>query len=49
MAVVLGRYSVAEQRYRGVMAVIGDGFSVSQVSVEAGVSQQTLHIWLALL
>jgi transposase len=39
--------SVAEQRYQAVMAVIGDGLSVSQVADEVGVSRQTLHRWLA--
>jgi transposase InsO family protein len=39
--------SVAEQRYQAVMAVIGDGLSVSQVASKVGVSRQTLHAWLA--
>jgi hypothetical protein len=39
--------SVAEQRYQGVMAVIADGPSVSQVAEKVGVSRQTLHTWLA--
>jgi transposase InsO family protein len=39
--------SVAEQRYQAVMAVIGDGLSVSQVAEKVGVSRQTLHFWLA--
>jgi transposase-like protein len=39
--------SVAEQRYQAVMAVIGDGVSVSQVAEKVGVSRQTLHAWLA--
>jgi transposase InsO family protein len=39
--------SVAEQRYQAVMAVIGDGLSVSQVAEKVGVSRQTLHCWLA--
>jgi|SRR5690625_742357 len=39
--------SVAEQRYQAVMAVIGDGLSVSQVAEKVGVSRQTLHSWLA--
>jgi transposase len=38
---------VAEQRYRAVMAVIGDGLSVSQAAEKTGVSRQTLHAWLA--
>jgi transposase len=39
--------SVAEQRYQAVMAVIGDGLSISQVAGKVGVSRQTLHAWLA--
>jgi transposase InsO family protein len=38
---------VAEQRYQAVMAVIGDGLSVSQAAEKTGVSRQTLHTWLA--
>jgi transposase len=30
-----------------VMAVIGDGLSISQVAEKVGVSRQTLHAWLA--
>jgi transposase len=32
--------SVAEQRYRAVMAVIGDGLSISQVAGKVRVSRQ---------
>jgi transposase len=32
--------SVVEQRYQAVMAVIGDGLSVSQVAEKVGVSRQ---------
>jgi len=39
--------NVAEQRYQAVMAVIGDGLSISQVAEKVGVSRQTLHAWLA--
>ena len=38
---------MAEQRYPAVMAVIGDGLSISQVAEKVGVSRQTLHSWLA--
>lgn len=38
--------SVAEQRYQAVMAVIGDGLSVSQVAEKVEVSRQKLHTWL---
>src|ERR1700761_4516064 len=40
-------FSVAEQRYQAVLAVISDGLSVSQVAQKVGVSRQTLHAWLA--
>jgi transposase len=39
--------TVAEQRYQAVLAVIGDGLSISQVAQKVGVSRQTLHSWLA--
>jgi transposase InsO family protein len=39
--------SVAEQRYQAVLAVVGDGLSISQVASKVGVSRQTLHSWLA--
>jgi transposase InsO family protein len=39
--------SVAEQRYQAVLAVIGDGRSVTEVAGQWGVSRQTLHAWLA--
>ena len=35
--------SVAEQRYQAVMAVIGDGLTVSQAAEKTGVARQTLH------
>jgi transposase-like protein len=38
---------VAEQRYQAVMAVIGDGLSMSQAAEKTGVSRRTLHTWLA--
>jgi len=38
---------VAEQRYQAVLAVIGDGRSVSEVAGQWGVSRQTLHAWLS--
>jgi transposase InsO family protein len=39
--------SVAEQRYQAVLAVIGDGRSISEVAAQWAVSRQTLHTWLA--
>ena len=38
---------MAEQRYKAVMAVVGDGRSVTEVAASWGVSRQTLHTWLA--
>ena len=37
---------MAEQRYQAVMAVMGDGLSISQVAEKVGVSRQTLLAWL---
>ena len=39
--------SVAEQRYKAVLAVIGDGRTVTEVARDWGVSRKTLHAWLA--
>src|SRR5438874_10693467 len=39
--------SVAEQRYKGVLAVISDDRTVKEVAGDWGVSRQTLHAWLA--
>ena len=37
---------MAEQRYKAVLAVIGDGRSITEVAAAWGVSRQTLHGWL---
>ena len=39
--------SVAEQRYKAVLAVISDGRTVTEVAASWEVSRQTLHTWLA--
>jgi transposase InsO family protein len=39
--------SVAEQRYRAVLAVIAEGGTVKGVAARWGVSRQTVHAWLA--
>jgi transposase InsO family protein len=39
--------SVAEQRYKAVLAVIADGKSVTEVAADWRVSRQTVHTWLA--
>jgi transposase InsO family protein len=38
--------SVAEQRYRAVLAVISDGREATEVAGQFGVSRQTVHTWL---
>jgi transposase len=39
--------SVAEQKYKAVLAVIADGRTVTEVAKDWGVSRQTTHGWLA--
>jgi transposase-like protein len=38
---------VTEQRYKAVLAVIGDGRSVGEVARDWGISRRTMHDWLA--
>ena len=38
---------MAEQRYKAVLAVIGEGRTVTEVAQEWRVSRQTLRTWLA--
>jgi transposase InsO family protein len=38
---------VTEQRYKAVLAVIGDGRTVSEVARDWGISRRTMHRWLA--
>jgi transposase InsO family protein len=38
--------SVAEQRYKAILAVIGDGRTVSEVAHDWGVCRRTMHRWL---
>ena len=38
--------SVAEQRYRAVLAVIEYGLDVTEAAAKAGVTRQALHSWL---
>jgi transposase-like protein len=44
---VLVELSVMEQRYQAVMAVIQDGWKVSEVAERIGVSRQAIHKWIA--
>src|SRR2546422_11266387 len=39
--------SVFEQRYKAILAVIGDGRTVSEVASDWGVCRRTMHRWLA--
>jgi transposase len=37
---------VTEQRYKAVLAVIGDGRTVGEVARDWGISRRTMHRWL---
>jgi transposase InsO family protein len=39
--------SVMEQRYQAVLAVVQDGWKVSEVAERLGVSRQSVHTWIA--
>ena len=39
--------SVMEQRYRAVMAVVQDGWKVTEVAQRLGVARQSVHNWIA--
>ena len=38
--------SVTEQRYQAVLAVTGEGRTITEVAAQWRVSRQTLHAWL---
>jgi len=44
---VLVELSVMEQRYQAVLAVIQDGWQVSEVARRLGVSRQSVHAWIS--
>jgi transposase InsO family protein len=44
---VLVELSVMEQRYQAVLAVVQDGWKVTEVASRLGVSRQTVHTWIA--
>jgi transposase InsO family protein len=44
---VLVELSVMEQRYQAVMAVVQDGWKVSEVARRLGVARQSVHNWIA--
>ena len=39
--------SVMEQRYQAVMAVVQDGWKVTEVAEHFGVARQSVHNWIA--
>jgi transposase len=39
--------SVTEQRYQAVLAVVQDGWKVSEVAERLGVSRESVHAWMA--
>jgi transposase InsO family protein len=44
---VLVELSIMEQRYQAVLAVVQDGWQVSEVARRLGVSRQSVHAWIA--
>lgn len=44
---MLVELSVMEQRYQAVMAVIQDGWKVTEVAERLGVARQSVHNWIA--
>jgi transposase InsO family protein len=44
---VLVELSVMEQRYQAVLAVVQDGWKVTEVAERLGVSRQAVHAWIA--
>jgi len=44
---VLVELSVMEQRYQAVMAVVQDGWKVTEVARHLGVARQSVHNWIA--
>lgn len=44
---MLVELSVMEQRYQAVLAVVQDGWTVTEVAERLGVSRQSVHAWIA--
>jgi transposase len=44
---VLVELSVMEQRYQAVLAVVQDGWRVTEVAARLRVSRQSVHAWIA--
>ena len=45
---MLVELSVMEHRYQAVMAVVQDGWKVTEVADRLGVSRQSVHNWIGL-
>ena len=43
---MLVELSVMEQRYQAVLAVVQEGWKVTEVARRVGVSRQTVHAWI---
>jgi transposase len=43
---MLVELSVMEQRYQAVLAVVQDGWKVTEAADRLGVSRQTVHTWV---
>ena len=43
---MLVELSVMEQRYQAVLAVVQDGWRITEVAARLGVSRQTVHAWI---
>ena len=43
---MLVELSVMEQRYQAVLAVVQDGWQVTEVAERLGVSRQSVHAWI---
>lgn len=44
---MLVELSVMEQRYQAVLAVVQDGWKVTEVADRLGISRQSVHNWIA--
>jgi transposase len=43
----LAELSVMEQRYQAIMAVVHDGWKITEVAERLGVTRQAVHRWIA--
>jgi transposase len=43
----LAELSVMEQRYQAIMAVVHDGWTITEVAERLGVTRQAVHRWIA--